>query len=134
MMSLSKAKAFKCVYIYIYIYIYVSLFFVFCFLGVVFGHMRGIWKFLGQGLNLSHTCDLCYSCSNATSFTHSAGPGIEPAPWQWLCQVLIPLHHSQNSLKCVFLLPISLCYIHWLFWNLVEWTDLSFIIMQKAFA
>ena len=28
----------------------------------------GIWKFPGQGLNPSHSCDLCCSCSNARYF------------------------------------------------------------------
>ena len=28
----------------------------------------GIWRFLGQGLNLSHSCDLCRSCGNTRSF------------------------------------------------------------------
>ena len=36
------------------------------------------WKFLGQGLNLSPSCDLCLSCSNTRSLTHCAGPGIKP--------------------------------------------------------
>ena len=27
-------------------------------------HTCGIWKVSGQGLNLSHSCDLCHSCSN----------------------------------------------------------------------
>ena len=28
----------------------------------------GIWKFLGQRLNLSCSCDLCHSCGNTRSF------------------------------------------------------------------
>ena len=32
------------------------------------GHNHRIWKFLGQGMNLSCGCDLCISCSNARSF------------------------------------------------------------------
>ena len=27
----------------------------------IFGHAHGLWKFLGQGLNLSHSCDLSHS-------------------------------------------------------------------------
>ena len=27
-----------------------------------------IWKFQGHGLHLSHSCNLCYSCGNTTSF------------------------------------------------------------------
>ena len=40
----------------------------------------GIWKFSGQGLNLSCSCDLCHSCGNASPFTQCTGPGIEPEP------------------------------------------------------
>ena len=32
------------------------------------GHTHNIWKFLGQGLNLSHSCDLGHSYGNAGSF------------------------------------------------------------------
>ena len=38
----------------------------FCF--VLYDLTHGIWKFPGQGLNLSCTCDLHHSCSNAGSF------------------------------------------------------------------
>lgn len=42
---------------------------------------HGIWKFLGQGLNLSHTCNLCCSCGK--SFTPcTTRLGIEPMPPQ----------------------------------------------------
>ena len=41
-----------------------SLFFFF------FCYIQDIWKFLGQGSNLSCGCDLCHSCSNARSLTH----------------------------------------------------------------
>ena len=35
-------------------------------------------EFLGQGLNLSHSCDLHHSCSNTGSLTHCARLGMEP--------------------------------------------------------
>ena len=35
----------------------------------------GIWKFLGQGLNPSHSCDLCCHCDNAASLTHCTTVG-----------------------------------------------------------
>ena len=35
------------------------------------------WKFPDQGSNLSHSCDLHHSCSNAGSLTHFTGLGIE---------------------------------------------------------
>ena len=41
------------------------------------GRPCSIWKFLGEGLNLSHSCDLCHGFSNGGS--------------------LNPLHHSRNS-------------------------------------
>ena len=33
----------------------------------------------GQGSDLSHSYELCWSCGNAGSLTHCAGPGIEPS-------------------------------------------------------
>ena len=35
----------------------------------------GIWKFLGQGLNPNHSCDLCCHCDNASSLTHCTTVG-----------------------------------------------------------
>ena len=35
-----------------------------------FVYTQGIWKFLGQGLNLSHSCSLCCSYGNARAFNH----------------------------------------------------------------
>ena len=32
------------------------------------GYIQGMWKFLGQGLNPSCSCDLCHRCSNTGSF------------------------------------------------------------------
>ena len=54
-----------------------------------------IWKFSGHGWNLSWSCDLCHSCSNAASLTHCAGPGILPPQTSWVINLL---HHSRNSL------------------------------------
>ena len=34
--------------------------------------------FLGQGSDLSHSCDLHHSCGNSASLIHSAGPRLEP--------------------------------------------------------
>ena len=36
-------------------------------------------EFLGQGSDLSHSCDLCRSCGNPGSLTRCAGLGIKPA-------------------------------------------------------
>ena len=55
-------------------------------------------EFLGQGSDLSYSCDLSSNCSNTGSFTHCARLGIVPAsqrpkmPW-------ILLRHSGNSIK-----------------------------------
>ena len=62
---------------------WVFLFFSFSFLYFIlfyfFCHTCSIWKFLGQGLNLSHSCNL--HC-NARSLTYSPEPGMEPTPQQ----------------------------------------------------
>ena len=55
---------------------YMSFFFFFFFFWP--WHM----EFLGQGSDLSHSCDLCHSCSNAGSLTHCLGLGIKPVS-QW---------------------------------------------------
>ena len=62
---------------HIYIWGFFSFFF-FSFLFFTCTH--GIWKFLGQGWNLSQSCDLCHNCSNTRSLMHCTGPGIKPAP------------------------------------------------------
>ena len=47
----------------------------------------GPWKFPGQGLNLSRSCDLCHrcslahSCDHARSLTHCATVGTPPFPF-----------------------------------------------------
>ena len=33
------------------------------------GCTHGIWKFLGQGLNMKHNCSLCHGCGNTGSLT-----------------------------------------------------------------
>ena len=62
----------------------------------------GPWKFLGQGSNLSHSCDLCHSCSNAGSGTHCARLGIRLMLPQRQRGLLNPLCHSGNSLLAHF--------------------------------
>ena len=42
-----------------------------------YGHTHGMCKFLGQGLNLSCTCDLCQIL-----LTHCAQLGLKPVPPQ----------------------------------------------------
>ena len=59
------------------------------------------WKLPGQGLNLSHSCNLCHSCSNAGSFN----PLHLVVDWTYTSaaisshcrQILNPLCHGGNS-------------------------------------
>ena len=64
-------------------------------------------EFLGQGSDLSCSCDLDHSCSNARSLTHCAGQGsnLHPSAPE---TPLIPVHHSGNSF--VFICEI---YSYW---------------------
>ena len=51
--------------------------FVFVFALLCWLH-HGIWKFLGQGWNLSHSCNLLHSCSSPGSLTHCVIVGTPP--------------------------------------------------------
>ena len=64
---------------------FLSVFFFFC-------HTHGLWKFLGQGLNLSHSCNLCHSFGNARSLTLCATVGTPPITY-WC---------GNSSRKCIF--------------------------------
>ena len=49
----------------------------FClFRNIFINCIYGIWKFPGQGSNLSHSCSLCHSCGNTGSLAHCAVLGI----------------------------------------------------------
>ena len=50
-----------------------------------------IWKFLGQGSNLSQSFSLRHSCSNTGSLTHWATREL------WLSQLYVLSRHSMNS-------------------------------------
>ena len=72
---------------------YISLlFFFFPFLASPTAHVSS------QGSDPSHSCD------NASSLTHYARPGTEPAPPQRQCQTSNPLHRSRNSTYISFFL------------------------------
>ena len=47
----------------------------------LFYFLAALWhmEFLGQGSDLSCSCDLCSSCCNTGSLTHCASQGIKPA-------------------------------------------------------
>ena len=72
-----------------------------------FGCTLSIRKFLGQGSNLSHSYDLCYSYSNTGLLTHCAGLWIEPELSQRQCQIFNPLCNSGNCLICVLMVNNS---------------------------
>ena len=65
------------------------------------GHAPGIWKFPGQGLNLSYSCNLHRSCGNAASFNplRWARDQTCTSPSEPSCcsQILNPLHQSGNA-------------------------------------
>ena len=63
-----------------------------------YGRTHGIWKFPGQELNLSLSCDLCHSCSNAPSLTQRDGTSASKET-RW---ILNPLCHRGKS--CFYLL------------------------------
>ena len=52
-----------------------------------FGCPHSIWKLLGQGSNLSFTCNLRHSC--------------------WQLGILKPLHHNWNSISLYLLPPLK---------------------------
>ena len=52
------------------------------FVFVFYGCTSGIWKFLGQELNLSCSTKLCQSCSNARSFNPPYQAGDQTGPPQ----------------------------------------------------
>ena len=56
----------------------------------------GLWKFPGQELNLSHSCNLHHSWGSDGSLTHCAGLGIKLTLLQRHHQIL-KLCHSRNS-------------------------------------
>ena len=50
-----------------------------------------------QGLNLSHSCNLCHSCGNTRSLTYCAESENEPSPQQRQHWILHQLHHSSHT-------------------------------------
>ena len=70
---------------------------VFIYLFCFFGHTHGILTFPGQGLNLTCSSDLHYSCSDAGSFSQCSRLGMEPTPPQKQPWILNLLCHSENT-------------------------------------
>ena len=97
-------------YIYVFLYMYyIYVFYIYIYIYVFYGSTCGIWKFLGQGSNPSHYCNLHHNCGNTRSLTLCAGPRIKPMPQQWpqllqrQCQILHLLLLSNNSQIYLFL-------------------------------
>ena len=64
------------------------------------GHIHGIWKFLGQGLNLSCNCDLRWILQPTAS---GQGSNLNLYSDLGYCSwILNPLCHSGNSLLVPF--------------------------------
>ena len=86
----------------------ILIFFYFC------GQTHGKWKFLGQGLNLSCSCDLCHSCSKAMYFNplcwardRTCTSAVTGAP-----EVSFLTHCPQQELlgsSCLSILYIIIC-------------------------
>ena len=57
-----SASCIKETWFIISFFFFFFFFFFLDFLSFFFGYTHGIWKFLGQGPNLSSNFDLCYSC------------------------------------------------------------------------
>ena len=57
-----------------------------------------IWKFLGQWLNPSHSCNLWCKCSNARSFNRGLNLHVssDPSHCSWIPNPLSPSKNSNN--------------------------------------
>ena len=55
--------------------VYSSSLYLECGTFFLFQPALSIWKFPGQGSNLSHSCDLHHSCGNTSSLTHCTTVG-----------------------------------------------------------
>ena len=73
----------------------------FIFLKNLNGCTWGIWKSTGQGLNLSHSCDLHHKCSNAGSINplHQAGDQTHTSAATWAAAVGFLTQWPQQELQ-----------------------------------
>ena len=69
-----------------------------------YGHMCGIWKFLGQGLNPSRSHDLCHSCDNTGSFNPLcwAGDQTRTSAANWAAAVRFLTHCAMAGTPVIF--------------------------------
>ena len=70
-----------------------------------------IWKFLGQGLNPSHSYDLCHSCGNARSFNPlcQTGDGTWTSAATWATAVRSWTHCTRRELHISLVLSHLVC-------------------------
>ena len=71
----------------------------FIFLILVFGCTHSMWKFPGQGLNLSFSCDLRHSCGTARSLIHCTKAGT---PVVKILIILAVILLEINGTFCVY--------------------------------
>ena len=73
----------------------------FFFLSGFFSHTCGIWKFLGQGLNPSQSCNLHHNCQILNPLHRAREPTDASTETR---QIINPLCHSRNSFPPTFFL------------------------------
>ena len=103
------------------------------FFAFVFGCTHSIWKFfIGQGLNMNGSCDLCYSCGRAGSLTQCTWPGVVSVLSQRQNWILNALHQSRKS-PCTPLKSEVLCqcFIAVLWESLSKWISFSWSVHRK---
>ena len=85
----------------------------------------GIWKFPGQGLNPSHSCDLCCSCSNARYFNplHWAGDQTSASIATQATAVGFLLHGATAGTPSGHILRIKVDFVPFLLLSYVQIGD-----------
>ena len=117
---------------FLFDFFFFSFFFFFC-------HTHGIWKFPGQGLNLSCSCDLCHICSNAGSFTYCTGLRIRLTSTRDNTGSLTHCTHSRNSLFDFFIYPLVLvacCLVSmclFFYFSTCNWFPISYCCVWKKY-
>ena len=102
------------------------------FLGFLFyGCCCGTWKFLGQGLNLSHNCDPSHSCSNAGSFNplHQVRDQTYTSTVTWAAAVRFLTHCTTVGTPIIFF-PwgrVTFCFI-FVYLTILEYI-LNFLVL-----
>ena len=64
-----------------------------------YGRICGVWKFLGQGSNLNHTCNPCHRFGNARSFNPlcQARNWTHPSTVTWATAVRFLTHYTRTG-------------------------------------